>query len=78
MDDGNRKQGLWILVFGVFVLLSVFLLTGAQYTSQVGRYRMQVITRNNFTDIFVIDTTTGVVKYLGKDEGKPFSEVKGK
>lgn len=78
MNDGKRKQGLWILVFGVFVLLSIFLLTGAQNASQVGRYRMQVITRNNFTDIFVIDTTTGVVKYLGKDEGKPFPEVKGK
>jgi hypothetical protein len=78
MNDGNRKQGLWIMVLGGFVLLSIFLLTGAQYESQVGRYRMEVITRNNFTDIFVIDTTTGVVKYLGKDEGKPFSEVKGK
>jgi cell division protein FtsX len=78
MNDGDRKQGLWIAVFGAFILLSIFLLIGAQYESQVGRYRMQVITRNNFTDIFVIDTTTGVVKYLGKDEGKPFSEVKGK
>ena len=78
MSQENRKQSLWIIVFGGFVLLSIFLLTGAQYESQVGRYRMEVITRNNFTDIFVIDTTTGVVKYLGKDEGKPFTEVKGK
>jgi hypothetical protein len=78
MSQENRKQSLWIVVFGGFVLLSIFLLAGAQYESQVGRYRMEVITRNNFTDIFVIDTTTGVVKYLGKDEGKPFTEVKGK
>ncbi|MEJ2643086.1 MAG: hypothetical protein P8010_26370, partial [Desulfosarcinaceae bacterium] len=78
MSKENRKQGLWFVLFGAFVLLSFFLLAGAQYESQIGRYRMQVITRNNFTDIFVIDTTTGVVKYLGKDEGKPFSEVKGK
>jgi hypothetical protein len=66
------------MVLSAFFLLSFFLLAGAQYESQVGRFRMAVITRNNFTDIFVIDTTTGVVKYLGKDEGKPFSEVKGK
>jgi hypothetical protein len=78
MNEENRKPGLWIAVFGAFFLLSIFLLTGAQYASQVGRFQMEVITRNNFTDIFVIDTTTGVVKYLGKDEGKPFSEVKGK
>jgi hypothetical protein len=78
MSPWNRKQGLWIIAFSAFILLSFFLLAGAQYESQVGRYRMQVITRNNFTDIFVIDTTTGVVKYIGKDEGKPFSEVKGK
>ena len=77
MNRQNRKQSLWIVLLGAFILLSIFLFGGAQYESQISRYRMQVITRNNFTDIFVIDTTTGVVKYLGKDEGKPFPEVKG-
>jgi hypothetical protein len=78
MNDKNRKQRPWIVLFGGFVLLSVFFLTGAQHETQVGRYQMEVITRNNFTDIFVIDTATGMVKYLGNDEGKPFSEVKGR
>ena len=54
-------------------------LTGAVPTqSDIGRYRMTVVTRNNFTDIYVVDTTTGVVKFLGKDEGKPFDQIKGK
>jgi hypothetical protein len=78
MSDRHRRHGLWLVLISAFVLISVFLLTGAQHASEVGRYRMAVVTRNNFTDIYVIDTTSGVVKYLGKEEGKPFSEVKGK
>ena len=72
----RSRPMVWLVVF---TLLSLFLLTGAVVNdSQVGRYRMSIITRNNFTDIFVIDTVTGVVKYLGSDEGKPFAEIKGK
>ena len=78
MDAMPRQQRYLILLLSVFLLLSLFLFIGADYNSQVGRYRMSVITRNNFTDIFVIDTVTGVVKYLGPDEGKPFEKVKGK
>jgi hypothetical protein len=78
METMPRQQRYMIFLLCVFLLLSLFLFTGAGYESQVGRYRMSVITRNNFTDIFVIDTVTGVVKYLGSDEGKPFAEVKGK
>ena len=78
MSPWKRKHGLWIIALSAFALLSFFLLTGAQFETQVGRYQMEVITRNNFTDIFVIDTTTGAVKYLGNDEGKPFSEIKGR
>jgi hypothetical protein len=78
MNTLPRQRKYLIFLISVFVLLSLFLFTGADYDSQVGRYRMSVITRNNFTDIFVIDTVTGVVKYLGPDEGKPFEKVKGK
>ncbi len=78
MDSKHRRHKFIIVLLSALALVSLFLLTGADYGSQVGRYRMSVITRNNFTDIFVIDTVTGVVKYLGPDEGKPFGEVKGK
>jgi len=74
-----RKHTYHVLA-AVFILMLLVLLTGAAQTGtdQVGRYRMAVVTRNNFTDIFIIDTTTGVVKYVGKDEGKPFAQIKGK
>jgi len=78
MGTMPRPQRYMIFLLSVFLLLSLFLFTGADYNSQVGRYRMSVITRSNFTDIYVIDTVTGMVKYLGPDEGKPFAEVKGK
>lgn len=78
MDSLHRRHRFLIVLLSVLALLSLFLLTGADYSPQVGRYRMSVVTRNNFTDIYVIDTVTGVVKYLGPDEGKPFGEVKGK
>jgi hypothetical protein len=38
---------------------------------------MGTTVRRDFVEIFVIDTTTGVVKWVGKDEGKPFDEIKG-
>ena len=74
-----QKRHKWVVVcLSAFVLLTLFLLAAATYDSQVGRYRMSVITRNNFTDIYVIDTATGIVKYLGADEGKPFDQIKGR
>ena len=53
MDSNQRRHGLSIVWLTVFAILSLFLLIGAGNDSQVGRYRMSVITRNNFTDIFV-------------------------
>ena len=78
MKSMQKHHGWVVVCLSALVLLTLILLTGAAYDSQVGRYRMSVITRNNFTDIYVIDTVTGVVKYLGADEGKPFDQIKGK
>ncbi len=66
------------ILISAFMRLSFLMLAGTNSDSQVGRYRMSVITRNNFTDIFVIDTAAGVVKDVGADEGKPFSGIEGK
>jgi hypothetical protein len=50
---------------------------GASHDSQVGRYRMSVTVQREFTVVYVIDTTNGVVKYVDpKNEGKPFTEIK--
>jgi len=74
----DNKTSFFLL--GLFLVLVLLLLTGADTmrSQDTGRYRMSVAIRGNFTDIYVIDTTTGVVKYLGKDEGKPFDQVGGK
>ncbi len=69
-----------IILLGIFLILVLFLTVGADtmQPQETGRYRMSVSIRGNFTDIYVIDTVTGVVKYLGKDEGKPFDKVSGR
>ena len=64
---------------GLFLALALVALTGAGGEAPpVGRYQMELTSRNGFTDIFVIDTATGMIKYVGKDEGKPFDQIKGK
>ena len=78
MDSLQRWTKPWFVFFILVSLFLIFLITGANYGPQVGRYRMSTTVRNSFTDIYVIDTVTGVVKYLGKDEGKPFEAVGGK
>jgi len=79
MESIIRKNKASFLLFGIFLMIVLLLLTGAGNGQQeIGRYRMSVSIRGNFTDIYVIDTVTGVVKYLGKDEGKPFAQVGGK
>lgn len=79
MNKDVIKNHTYATVAVIFILMALVLFTGASHTGngEVGRYRMSVVIRNSFTDIFVIDTTTGVVKYVGKDEGKPFEQIKG-
>ena len=72
-----------LIVVLVLVAISIAftVLTGASHndiSAQIGRYRLTIINRNNFPDLFVIDTATGVVKWVGQDEGKPFGEIKGR
>lgn len=80
MDSKVSKRSLTTVAAVIFILMAALVFTGMSHTdnTQIGRYRMSVVIRNNFTDIFVIDTTTGVVKYVGQDEGKPFEQIKGK
>ncbi|MGD9250840.1 MAG: hypothetical protein PVG19_06435 [Desulfobacterales bacterium] len=79
MYKGQWKERAIYLLIGAVAALSVVFLTGANGTdtSQIGRYRMCCTTRGTFTEISVIDTTNGVVKwYGGSSDGKPFDQVK--
>jgi hypothetical protein len=72
-------KGLAYFGAGLLLALALVALTGAGGEGPpIGRYQMEIISRTGFTDIFVMDTTTGVVKYVGKDEGKPFDQIQGK
>ncbi len=79
MHKGLWKDRAIFLLIGVAAALAVVFLTGAGGvdTSEIGRYRMCCTTRGSFTEISVIDTTSGVVKwYGGGDDGRPFDQVK--
>lgn len=78
MKYSKQRNRVAVFLMGALIVLSFVLLSAAESTRQVGRYRMNVVTRGNFTDIYIIDTVTGVVKYAGKDEGKPFEAISGR
>jgi hypothetical protein len=73
-------QKISFFLIGIAITVALLFLTGAISAPQIGRYQMEVVVRSpNVSDVWVIDTTTGVVKWLDyKDEGKPFNEIKKK
>lgn len=64
-----------ILVGGMGVLV-LLLLTGASLPPSAGKYQMEVVSRDRATHIYVMDTTTGVVKWVDK-MNIPFEKMKG-
>lgn len=78
MNFLSRHKSVAIFLMGAMAVISFVLLAGADSTQLVGRYRMSVVVQSSFTHIYIIDTVTGVVKYAGKDEGKPFEAITGK
>ncbi len=79
MHTKHWKERAIFLLIGALAALAVVFLTGADLatSSQIGRYRMCCTPRGAFTEIFVIDTTNGMVKWQGSgDDGKPFNEIK--
>lgn len=78
MKKKNYVNSVISVLIGFCILLSFLLLTGANTVSPIGRYQLEVVVRHNFSDLYVIDTSTGRVKWLdSKDENKPFEEIKG-
>ncbi|MBI5552291.1 MAG: hypothetical protein HY911_12350 [Desulfobacterales bacterium] len=79
MKTMSLPKGVAYFVAGLLLALTLVAVTGAGGEAPaVGRYQMEITSRNGFTDIFVIDTATGAIKYVGKDEGKPFDQIHGK
>lgn len=71
-----RENWGYIFIGGIGMLI-LLLLTGASLQpSSVGKYQMEVISRDRATHIYVMDTTTGVVKWVDK-MNIPFEKMKG-
>jgi hypothetical protein len=65
-------------ILGAMAVLGLFFTLGAvPNSSQVGRYQISTCLKRDWVYVFVIDTTTGVVKFVDeKNENKPFEEIK--
>ena len=62
-------------ICGALSGLAVLLLTGISGSYPVGKYQMEPIVRNSITHIYVMDTTTGRVKWVN-EMNTPFDEMK--
>ena len=78
------KSGKWVTKFSFFligavVVLAFLFLTGATDVPQIGRYQINSVSRGDFSDVYVIDTTTGAVKWWDtKYENIPFEKIEVK
>jgi hypothetical protein len=72
-----NKQGIIMFLAGALSVLSLFLLTGAadQVQAPVGKYEMEIAHRERTYLVYVLDTTTGAVKWV-EEMNTPFTELK--
>ena len=79
MSENNLTGRFGYFVLGILACLGILFLTGAGNGGQVGRYQISTCLKRDWVYVYVVDTTTGVVKFVDeKDENKPFEEIKKK
>jgi hypothetical protein len=79
MNANNLAGRFGYFILGVLACIGILFLTGAGDGGQVGRYQVSTCLKRDWVYVYVIDTTTGVVKFVDeKDENKPFEEIKKK
>ena len=71
-----RRTNMVMFLVGALSALALLLLTGAGAHPPVGKYEMEVTYRGKTNLIYVIDTTTGVVKWVDS-MNTPFTQMKG-
>ena len=76
MRTGNRREKKSFFLLGALSMLTILLLTGAVTGPHPGKYQMESIVKNNAVQLYVMDTTTGKVKWV-KDMNVTFDEMKG-
>jgi hypothetical protein len=72
-----RQQILYLVLGAMITLCLVFIIGAGPDTAQVGRYQISTCLKRDWVYVYVIDTATGVVKFVDeKNENKPFEEIK--
>ena len=75
-STNKRSFSIFSFITGILCTIALLFLTGTASYEPVGKYRMEVTTtHNNINNIYVIDTTTGRVKWLNK-LNLSFDEIK--
>jgi hypothetical protein len=78
------KESKWVnkilfFLIGAVVMFAFVFLSGAATIPQIGRYQLETASRGEFSDVYVIDTTNGAIKWLdSKQENIPFEQLKVK
>ncbi len=72
-----KERALYFLLGALLVFGTLFLTGAISSQSQIGRYRISAWTRGQFVGAMIVDTTTGVVKYVDRTNEKlPFDQIK--
>ena len=76
LKDKRNKTNLFFFMGGALCCVALFFLTGAASNAPTGRYELGLITRSGTLQMYVIDTSTGAVKWVDS-MNTPFAELKG-
>jgi len=69
------QKNILMFIAGVLCAFAVFLLTGAGHNTMPGKYEMAIAHRDRTHLVYVLDTTTGAVKWADSMD-TPFEELK--
>ena len=75
LNTVKRRKDVLLFVAGALSVLSLFLLTGAGSQNPIGKYDISVARRGETHIIYVIDTTTGSIRWADS-MNTPFTELK--
>ena len=72
------SQPVTYFIMGAMVVVGlVFMIGAGSNDGQIGRYQISTCLKRDWVYVYVVDTVTGVVKFVDeKNENKPFEEIK--
>jgi hypothetical protein len=76
LTNSSSKNGIIMFLAGALSVLLILLLTGAAEQNPVGKYEMEIAHRERTYLVYVLDTSTGAVKWV-EEMNTPFTELKG-